>query len=882
MERRPNPEELLKSVQEEERLAQRGKLKVYLGAAPGVGKTYMMLQDALAKRAQGLDVIVGVVESHGRQEIISLLNNFEILPRQEIDYRGNKIAEFDLDSALNRSTGLFLMDEMAHTNAPGLRHEKRWQDIKEMLDRGIDVYTTINVQHIESLSDLASQIIHARVKETVPDIMLETADTIELVDLPPEDLLKRLQDGKVYFPRQAELAAEHFFQKGNLIALRELALRFTAERVGAQVLLYRQGRGIRHVWPSRDKILVCVGSGPETTKVIRAARRMAASLQAKWIALRIDSPRFPSTEEQHDRVIQNLRFAEKSGAETRIITGFDLAKDIINFARENNITKIIIWKRINSRWRDFLFGNLADDVMRISNEIDVYIITGEDNETPLERKTPLKQVIPWKVYAMSLGMVALCTALDFILYPYLHVSNLIMVYLLGVTIVALFGRSGPSTVASVLSVLAYGFFFTPQTISFSLNDMQYFFTLIVMLLVTQVISHLTVLSRRQAQAASLAEHRTATLHRLSQQLATARGVDKLLDIGSRYMGEVFDSEVIVLLPEGNQLMIRANYRTDPVLSAKEQGVAQWVYDLGQVAGLGTDTLPFSEAIYIPLLASHGSIGVLRVHPAHSQQLLAPEQMRLLEACVNQLASAIEVDRLEEQTKRAESQTSADPIGYALLQGVTRDLRTPLVAMMGAATTLMEMPDALDTAKIKKLGEDINLEAGQLNRLLNNLLQMTYLEAETVKLEKESHSLKEILQVVLKAENAKLGKRAVYTHIPNDLPKVPLAAVLIQEVFINLIDNAIKFTPPESPIEIAAYVEKDHIVVSVADHGPGIAVDEMPKLFEKFYRGRMLTTERGLGLGLAICKSIIKAHGGEIWAVNRKEGGTAFRFTLPLN
>lgn len=881
-EKRPNPEKLLKRIKDEEQKEQRGKLKIYLGAAPGVGKTYTMLQDAIAKRAQGLDVVVGIVESHSRKEIQNLLKDFEILPLESVDYHGKQLKEFDIDAALRRNPALILVDEMAHTNAPGLRHNKRWQDIKELLDRGINVYTTLNVQHVESLNDVVSQIIHTRVKETVPDSMLEIADTIELVDLPPEELLKRLQEGKVYLPAQAELAADNFFRPGNLSALRELALRTTAERVSAQVLLYRQGLGIQHIWPTREKILVCAGSRPGSAKIIRAARRMANSLEAEWIAVHVDTPKLTDSEEEKSTAIQNLRFAEQLGAHTKILTGTNIVKEIMDFAHEQNITKIILGKKVKPKWKELIFGSLADDLIRNSGEIDVYVITGDSSDFPPPKPVTSKRDIPWKVYAISLGVIAIATAINLLLYPYIRSSNLIMVYLLSVTGVALFGRTGPSVLASILSVLAYGFFFIPPFFTLAFNDYQVIFTLLGMLLVSQVISHLAILSRKQTETARLAERHTAALHTLSRQLASTRGIDKLLETATRYISDMFDSEVIAMLPENNQLVVHARYRTEEELSEKENGVAQWVYDLGQMAGLGTDTLPFSDALYVPLSASQGSIGVLRIHPTKPQHLFTPEQMHLLEACANQIALALEVDRLHEQTQKSELDIESGRVHNKLLQTVSHDLRTPLVAIMGAASTLIEMEGKLDDRAHKKLINEIYVESEQLNRLINNLLQITYLEAETIKLQKEPHSLKNVITTVINESSKKIGNKTIHTLLPSDLPQIPFDQTLIEEVFVNLIDNALKFTPTNSPIEISAVVINDYVQVNIEDKGPGIVPDEINKLFEKFYRGRKLSSERGLGLGLAICHSIIKAHGGEIWAENRIGGGAAFRFTLPMH
>lgn len=880
---RPNPEKLLERAQEEERQERRGKLKIYLGAAPGVGKTHTMLEDAIEKHEKGLDVVVGLVEAHGRKEIEFLTKQLEVLPRQIIDYHGKQLSEFDLNAALKRSPGLILIDEMAHNNAPGLRHKKRWQDIKEVLDRGIDIYTTLNVQHIESLNDVVSQIIQTQIKETVPDSLLELADTIELVDLPPEDLLKRLQEGKIYFPEQAEIAKESFFRKGNLIALRELALRVTAERVGAQVLLYRHGQGIERIWPTKEKILVCIGPGAEAVKLIRTARRVASNFQAEWIAVHVETPRIRLSDDQRNNIIQNLRLAEQLGAHTQILTGFDVVKEIMNFSREQNVTTIVIGKRIHPRWRNIFSRSLTDELVRYSHEIDVYIITEDiDSFAPQKIISATKCVIPWRIYGISTGIVVLATIIDFLIFPFLSSSNLVMVYLLGITFVALFGRIGPSILASILSVLTYDFFFVPPRFSFSVSDVEYFFTLVAMLFVTLIISNLTILTRRQVQISHFAERHTAALHTLSRQLASTRGVDKLLTVAAAYIAETFESEVIVLLPKNSHLTIQARCKTEEILNDKEQSVAQWVYDLGQIAGLGTDTLPFSDALYVPLLASQGTIGVLRLHPIQAKHLFTPEQMRLLGACAQQIALALEVDRLQEQAKKIELQNAEGHATSKFLQSVSHDLRTPLVAAMDAASTLKEMNDELDLHAIKKLGNDVYCELRQLSRLINNILQMTYLEAKSVQLQKEYHSLSTVINTALETLRDQLGKKPIQIRLPADLPEILFDNTLIQEVFINLTDNAIKFTPAETPIEISALVEKDKIRVSIEDHGPGIRFDEVDKLFEKFYRGRMLTTQRGMGLGLAICYSIIKAHGGEIWAENRPSGGAAFRFTLPVH
>lgn len=883
---RPKPEALLKRVQDEENKEMRGKLKIYLGAAPGVGKTFTMLEDALKRREQGLDVVIGVVETHNRKEIEAMVKDFEILPRLTMDYHGNALTEFDLDAALKRNPGLILIDEMAHTNIPDLRHAKRWQDIKEILDCGIDVYTTLNVQHIESLNDVVSQIIHTRVKETIPDSMLELADSIELVDLPPEDLLKRLHEGKVYIPKQAEIAAEHFFRKGNLTALRELALRVTAERVSEQVLLYRQGQGITHIWPTREKILVCVGSRSESGKLVRAARRMATKLQADWIAVHVDTPRITLTSEESSHAVQNLLLAEKLGAQTRIITGMDIVKEIMSFAREQNVSLIMVWKHVRPRWKDFLFGSLADELTRYSAEINLYIVTSETEtreESKLDKEIQ-KQRIPWNIYALSLAAVVCASLFNLIFYPMLGTGALIMVYVLGIALVALSGQIGAAIMASILSVIAYNFFLTWPNLLFYPGSLRNSFTLLMMLFTTLAISYVVVRARKQVELSRHVQEDTAVLHSLSQQLAGTRGEDKLLGIAARYMGEVFGCEVLILIPDNDLLVSRVAYGTELKLSAKEQAVAQWAYELGQNAGLGTDTLPFSHALYVPLLASHGAFGVIMLKPVKNRQLFSRQQMNLLESCANQIALALEVDRLHEQTHvGSELKAGSDQTRVALIKSVSHHLRTPLVAVMAAASTLMEMGAELDKQKVHKLANEIFLELEHLSRLINNLLQMTYLEAQAVKLQVEPHSLKETIALVLKSLSKKIGKREIHVNLPEHLPEISYDNTFIQDVLTNLLENALKFTPSTSPIDIIVVVENNNrAVISVEDRGPGIVFDEVNKLFEKYYRGRMITTERGLGLGLAISYSIIKAHGGEIWAENRPGGGAIFRFTLPIH
>ncbi len=652
---RPNPDDLLSVAQHEDSQQHRGKLKIFLGASAGVGKTYTMLQDATLRRQEGLDVLVGLVETHRRAETEKMLAGFEILPRLEINYRDKKLQEFDLDAALQRSPALILVDEMAHTNADGCRHAKRWQDIKELLDRGIDVYTTLNVQHIESLNDIVAQITHIKVHETVPDSILELANTIELVDLPPDDLLKRLQEGKIYIPEQAQLAMQGFFKKHHLVALRELALRFTAERVNDEVLLQRKSQSIEKTWPTAERLLVCVGPGEGAAKLIRATKRMATRLQAEWIAVYVEAPRLHLSEKQRESVFENLRLAETLEAETKVLSGNDVVQEIITYANSVNASKIILGKQVRSRWKNFLFGNLVDELIRYSGDIDIYIIRGDEWEEQNSRKVPVKKTkTDWKGYVVATLYTLLATVFNLLLaHLNLGDSNLIMVYLLTVVMVAMRGHRGQSIWISCLSVVLYDFFFIPPeyTIGISFADTEYLITLGIMMVVAQVISHLTLRIQEQTVAVRKRERYTSILYSLSKQLATQRNTEALLNVATRYIGDAFSSQVMILLADvHHKLHIGDAYQTEKIISDKEQSVAQWAYDLKQMAGLGTQTLPSSEALYIPLTALHLTIGILRIKPSVPKQLLDPEQLRLLEACVNQIALALENSLAKTQVK----------------------------------------------------------------------------------------------------------------------------------------------------------------------------------------------------------------------------------------
>lgn len=877
---RPDPDALLKLAQAEE--AGHGKLKVFFGATAGVGKTYAMLQAAHEQQDDGVDVLIGVVETHGRADTAALVTGLELLPPLSVEYHGKALQEFDLDAALARRPSIILVDELAHTNAPGLRHAKRWQDVQELLSAGITVYTTVNVQHLESLNDVVAQITGVRVRETVPDSMLERADDVELIDLPPDDLLQRLKDGKVYVPEQIQHAIQNFFAKGNLLALRELALRRTAERVDQQMETYRRDHSVVQTWPAAETIMVCVNLKPRGPRLVRAARQMAAGLHAKWLAVYVQTPRHLTlSDEERSRVVNTLRLAEQLGAETVTLGGERVAQELLSFARSRNVNKIIVGKPVRPRWKEWVFGSVVSDLVQSSGDIDLYVITGEAGEgRPLVRRT-LQRTSGWSKYAFAGFGVSLTTVVAWVMFPYFGAANLIMVYLLGVVFVAVRCGRGPSVLASVLSVATFDFFFVPPYLSFTVSDIQYLLTFAVMLVVALVISNLAVRIGRQAETARYRERRTGVLYAMSRDLATHRGATVLANVAARHLRDVFDSQVAIFLADGDKrLRLQQGEQLFFEFDPKEMGIVQWVFDHNERAGLGTDTLPGSSALYLPLVGSSGAIGVVAVRPAQSHFLLDPEQLHLLESLINQTALAIERTRLSEEAQRAHVQAETERMRNAILSSVSHDLRTPLASITGAASSLLDESGQMDAASKRDLARSIYEESGRLDRLLRNLLEMMRLEAGAVQLKKEWHSPEEVVGSALGRLQNRMRNHVLQTNIPADLPLINVDGVLLEQVVINLVENALTYAPAGTSIELSASAGDREIMIEVADRGPGLPTGEEARIFEKFYRLQP-DREGGVGLGLTICRGIVEAHGGRIWAENRAGRGALFRFTIPL-
>ncbi|HVH66694.1 MAG TPA: sensor histidine kinase KdpD [Gemmatimonadales bacterium] len=882
-ERRPDPEALLAEVREQERRAGRGRLKIFFGASPGVGKTYAMLEEARAKRREGVDVVIGVVETHGRAETAALLEGLEVLPRRAIEYRGITLHEFDLDAALARRPTLLLVDELAHTNAPGSRHARRSQDVEELLAAGINVYTTLNVQHLESLHDVVAQITGVQVRETVPDSILDQADELELADLSADDLLTRLREGKVYVPDQAARAVERFFRKGNLIALRELALRRTAERVDAQMRGYMREHGIRETWPAGERLLVAIGPNPAGARLVRAGKRMTTTLKCDWMVLYVEAPGQRISASDRDALVENLQLAEELGAQTATLSGLNPAEEVLAYARAHNATKIVVGKPTHSRWRDRLFGSTLDQLIRGSGDLDVYIITGDVEETAARRAPLVGRPSPLVEYGRGALVVVLATLVSVPVFRFLSLTDVAMVFLLGVALVASRYGRGPTIVASFLSIALFDFFFVPPRFTFAVSDVRYLLTFVVMLGIALLISELTLRIRAQAETARERERRTAALYAMSRDLAATRSRGELVTAVERHVRETFGATAQILLGDrGEAGRLEAPAQAADRLDEKEHSVAAWVFAQGRIAGAGTDTLPAAQGLYVPLIGSSGIIGVLGLRPADPKRFQDPSVIHLLETFAGQAAVALERAQLAEQAEREQVEVEAERLRTSLLSSLSHDLRTPLGAITGALSSLLEDGATLPDPTRRDLLKTALDESQRMNRLIGNLLDMIRVESGALQVQKEWQPLEEPVGVALIRLEDRLRDHPVEVKLPPDLPLVPVDAVLVEQVFINLLENAAKYTPPGTPIEISASAEGGVVLVEVADRGPGLPPGEETRVFEKFHRAAGTDAQGGIGLGLTIVRGIITAHGGRIWAENRAGGGAAFRFTLPLS
>jgi len=881
---RPNPDELLSRVQADERMQTRGKLKIFLGYAAGVGKTYAMLEAAHQRLAEGIDVVAAYVETHGRPETDALLAGLETVPRQLVEYRGHWLPELDVDAVLARRPALALIDEMAHTNAPGLRHPKRYQDVEEILAAGIDVYTTLNIQHLESLNDAVAQITGVHVRETIPDRIIDANTDLELIDLPPDELRRRLEEGRVYVPDQAAQAIRAFFRTGNLTALRELAMRHAAQRVDDQMRAYMQTRAIPGPWPAGEHLLVCVGPSPLSDRLVRSARRLAAELSAEWTALYVETPDRPHLPEaEQDRLAQTLHLAEEMGGRALSLTGRSVAEAVIEYARRHNVTKIIVGRSAEPRWRQWWRGSVVDRIIQAGGAIDVYVIGGgATTARPLEAAA-WRPHPPWRRYGQAALLVLLGSLLGSVVHRFLAPTNLVMIYLLVVVIAALYLGRGPAVLAALLSVLVFDFFFVPPYLTLAVNDTEYLLTFLALLAVGLLVSSLAARVSEQVETARRRQRETSALYALSRDLAIAVDLESVVQAIGANAVDTFGREVIALLPQAGEGTALQVYPagSGAALDEHELAVATWAFEHGQPAGRGTDTLPAAALRYLPLSTARGKVGVLGVWPAEAGRYLTPEQRRLLETFASLAAVAIERVHLAEAAGQVQVLEATEKLQSALLNSISHDLRTPLVSITGALSTLQQPDVCLDDEARAILVDTAAEEAGRLNRLVGNLLDMTRLEAGAIRVKAEPRDAQDAIGAALRQIGERLGERPVEIDIPADLPLVPMDFVLMVHVLVNLIDNALKYSPPGTPIHIGTRLLHGELAIEVADEGIGIPEEDRDRVFQKFYRVQRPDSVTGTGLGLSISKGLVEAHGGRIWADDRPGGGTVVTIALPL-
>ena len=882
LDQRPSPEALLEAAEAE----RRGKLKIFLGAAPGVGKTYEMLQEAAARKREGIDVVIGVVETHGRLETEQLVRGFEAIPRRHIDYRGRTLDEMDIDAILARAPKLVLVDELAHTNAPGSRHPKRYLDVEELLAAGIDVYSTLNIQHVESLNDVVAQITRIRVRETVPDGIIDRADEIEVVDLTPADLIQRLHEGKVYVRDQAQRALRHYFSPGNLTALRELALRRTAQRVDAQMLTYMQAHAITGPWAATDRLLVCINESPLSAQVVRQSRRIADQLKAKWTALYVETPRHHRLSEvERDRIADTLRLAERLGAEAITVPGNDAAKDVLDYAKANNVTQIILGKSMRSRWFELLHGSVARDLMRSAGNIGVQIVATEGEPVPQKtvQTRAEREGVDLLPYLVSTATVAVALLIALGIDHFVELPNISMVFLSAVLFSAIAYGLWPSLYATLVSVLAYNFFFLPPIYTFTIADPANVVALLFFSVVAVLTSNLTARTRSQALTAQNRAKATAELYAFSRKIAGIGDLDDLLWATCYQVASMLKVRVVILLPEDERIAVRAGYPPEDELDEADIAAAKWAWDRNRAAGRGADTLPGAKRLFLPMRTERGAVGVIGIDRDRPGPLLTPDERRLLDALSDQAAVAIERIHLAEDIDEARILAATERLRSTLLSSISHDLRTPLASIIGSVTTLRGIASDAPRAAREELMATIQDEAERLNRFVGNLLDITRLESGTLQFRREAVDLREIVETALRRSARILAQHRVEVDLPPDLPMLAADPPLVEQALFNLLDNAAKYAPKNSLVTIRARREGDLATIAVEDEGEGIPPDQLERIFDKFQRAQEGDSRpAGTGLGLSICRGFVEGMGGRVRAANRADrSGARFTIELPI-
>jgi two-component system sensor histidine kinase KdpD len=884
--KRPSPEALLAQTAKDGR----GRLKIFLGAAPGVGKTYEMLVQARQKKLEGVDVVIGVVETHGRVETDLLTKSLEKIPKKRIAYKGHVLAEMDLDAILQRKPKLALVDELAHTNVVGSRHPKRYLDVEELLAAGIDVYSTLNVQHVESLNDVVAKITHVQVRETVPDSVLDRADDVELVDLTPEDLLQRLKEGKVYMPEAAERAQRNYFMPGNLAALRELALRRTAQRVDAQMLNYMQAHAISGPWEASERVLVCVSDHPGQQMLIRYARRLADRLRASWTAIYIETSHVQRLNEaQRDRVAEALRVAERLGGQAVLVPAANVAEGVVAYAKANNFTHIVTSTTQRSRWADLLRGSAAHEIIRKAGDISVHIVPeqrikfGSEKREQAERKaeTPTPP-FDGRAYLGSFAMVIMALLVSLVLQREFSINNIALVFLTAVLASGVAYGRWPSIFACFASSMAYNFFFLPPLYTFTVADRENVVALFFFFVVAVIAGNLTAQIRAQAVTAQDRARTTENLYLFARKLAGVITLDDLLWATAFQIAQMLKVRVVILLPENESVAVRAGYPPEDTLDDADLAAAKWVWQHATPAGRGADTLTGAKRLFLPMRTGRGTIGIVGLDSDREGALLSPDQRRLFDALTDQAALAIERIKLAEDMDRARLTAETERLRGALLTSISHDLRTPLASILGSASSLASYRKSLDDAAQQELIGTIQDEAERLNRFIANLLDMTRLESGAIEIQNATADVADIVGSALRRASAVLSHHETEIDLQADMPLAKADPVLFEQVLFNLLDNAAKYTVAGTKIRIEARARDNLLQLRIMDEGRGIPPADLEKIFDKFYRVHATDHQRaGTGLGLAICRGFVEAMGGTIQAGNRADrSGAVFTITLP--
>jgi two-component system, OmpR family, sensor histidine kinase KdpD len=888
-EQRPSPEALLEAARREE--GRVGKLRIFVGAAPGVGKTYEMLQQAHARKKDGYDVVIGAVETHGRRDTEALVAGLEVIPRRRIEYKGQTLEEMDLDAIIARHPQIVLVDELAHSNVEGSRHPKRYLDVEELMSHGVDVYTTINIQHIESLNDVVAQITHVRVRETVPDAVFDRADAVELVDLTPDDLIQRLREGKVYVPKQAERALEHFFSPANLTALRELALRRTADRVDEQLLTEMQAHAIRGPWAAGERVLVCISEDPRSAGLVRYAKRLADRLHGSWVTLYVESRRsLQLSDEERDRIADTLRLAEALGSEAITLPAGEryIADDVIGYAQANNVTHIVIGKSARTRWFEILHGSVVHDLVRRSGNISVHVIAGDALAgEPIPKKSvraaARDETFDPRPYLAALAAVAVALGFGLLIDRWIGVGNVDLVFLTAIVAVAVRLGLLPSLLASLASAVAYNFFFLPPIYTLTIADPANVVAFGLFTLVAFIVSSVAARGRTQANAATERARVTESLYSFSRKLAGAGTLDDVLWATAYQTALMLKVRVMLLLPEHGTIAVRAGYPPEDILDDADLAAAKWAWENDRAAGRGSDTLPGAKRLFLPMHTGRGAVGVMGIDSDKPGPMLTPDQRRLLDALRDQGALAIERVRLVEEMDRVERVAETERLRSALLTSISHDLKTPLAAVLGAAGALRDIGTKLGDAEKADLLATIIDESERLNRFIANLLDMTKLESGAVSPNVALHDVGEIVGSALRRAGRILSRHRVELDLAPDLPMLELDAVLFEQVLFNLLDNAAKYAPTETTIRIQSWRTAQSVCLRVLDEGSGIPANDLEHIFDKFYRAQKTDQVRaGTGLGLAISRGFVEAMHGTIAAANRTDrSGAAFTITLPI-